>query len=105
MSDRWLQHPRNLALSVTAANLLGAMSYVALRSLALVRAERDLTGVTPEPVLSGQAHRVLILFLVINLAWAIAMLVNPRWRRWDLYAFVWGLWLVAGVLGSGLASI
>ena len=99
------QGPGKHAAGIVAANALGATMYVTLAILALERAKRGGNGVTPEPLLSTRAHWLLVLFVLTNLVWGSLMFARPRWRRWDLYAFVWIGWLVAIWLGSGLASI
>jgi cell division protein FtsW (lipid II flippase) len=91
-------------VALVTANALGATVYVVLTQVAFTREHRS-NGVTPEPLLWSRARWVLVLFLIVNLVWAMAILARRRWRRWDLYVFVWLGWIVALVLGSGLASV
>lgn len=96
-----LSSRRILALFV--ANFLGASLYVSLSLVVMDRARR--AGVTPDPLRWNPADWLLLLFLVLNAAWAIVVLASPRPHRWDYYVFAWGVWIFAVVLGSGLASI
>ena len=96
----WLKNHRNLALFI--ANVLGAMVYLPLALIGWTRLTRR---VTPEPLFRSLSAGVLLLFIVVNLAWGIVVLASPRPRRWDYFGLVWGVWIVAVILGSGLASI
>ena len=101
MNPETLKSPRNLALGFVAANALAATVYLTLAILG----HGPLAHARPDPSLLAPAFWLLVLSLIIDAAWGTAMLVIPRWRRWDLYAFVWIGWLVAICIGSGLASI
>ena len=90
-------------LALFVANFLGASLYVSLSLVVMDRARR--AGVTPDAFRWNPADWVLLLFLVLNAAWAIVVLASPRPHRWDYYGFAWGVWIFALFLGSGLASI
>jgi hypothetical protein len=90
-------------LGLFVANFLGASLYVSLSLVVMDRARR--AGVTPRSFQWNPAYWVFLLFLVLNAAWAIVVLASPRPHRWDFYGFVWGVWIFAVFLGSGLASI
>ena len=96
-----LKSPRSLALGNVTANALAATVYLTLAILG----HGPLVHARPDPSLLAPAFWLLALSLIIDAAWGAAMLAIPRWRRWDLYAFVWIGWLAAIWLGSGLASI
>jgi hypothetical protein len=92
--------PARVAFGIVTGNALAATVYLTLAILG-----RGLSRGKPEPSLLGPASSLLVLFLIINAAWGVAMLARPRSRRWDLYVFVVIGWLVAIWIGSGLTSI
>ena len=92
--------PARLAFGIVTGNAVAATVYLTLAILG-----RGLNRGKPEPSLLGRASSLLVLFLIIDAAWGVAMLASPRSRRWDLYMFVVIGWLVAIWIGSGLTSI
>jgi hypothetical protein len=91
---------RTLTLGIVTGNAVAATVYLTLAILG-----RGLNRGRHEPSLLGRSFWLLICFVFIDAAWGAAMLASPRWRRWDLYAFVWIGWLVSILFGSGLTSI
>lgn len=98
-----LQLNARRVLTLFVANFLGTSLYVSLSLVVIDRARR--AGVTPDTIWWNPAYWVLLVFVVLNAAWAIIVLASPRPHRWDYYGFAWGVWLFAVFLGSGLASI
>jgi hypothetical protein len=101
VNPRTRKSSKNLALGIVTANALAAIVYVTLAILG----HGPLVHLRPNPSLLAPAFWLLALSLIIDAAWGTAMLAIQRWRRWDLYAFVWIGWLLAIFIGSGLASI
>jgi hypothetical protein len=89
-------------LALVIANALAAAAYL---PLAILGHGPLAHGARPNPSLLAPAFSVLVLSLLVDAAWGTAMVAIPRWRRWDLYAFVLIGWLLVIFLGSGLASI
>ncbi len=85
------------------ANLLGASLHLPGLVVLSDRARRP--GVPQLPLHWHTAYWFLLVFLVIDAAWGVLVLASPRPHRWDFYGLVWGIWVAAVILGSGLASI
>ena len=91
--------PHRRPLVLLAINLLGSIGYLIAVSPSWAIPEERASGiysVTGEPlvwVTSGWP--ILVLFFLVNLSWAVFILVRRRWQEARLWLIVPSIWLVA----------
>jgi hypothetical protein len=94
-SRRW---PTDYVL--LAFNLIGTMVYVRLASFSwAIPQERGLHSQTAEPFTWFlTVAPIVAIFFLVNVIWAVLILVRRQWRRGYLWLATALIWLVAGVI-------
>lgn len=91
--------PRRRTLGLLAVNLLGSIWYlIAVSSSWAIPEEREagIHSITGEPfVWAASGWPILGLFFVVNLTWAVFIVVKRRWQESRLWLIAPLVWVVA----------
>lgn len=90
---------RKGSLALTAANVLGAIGYLAAASHSWAIPEERAAGIqsiTGEPYIwAASVWPILTLFFLLNLSWAAAIIVKRRWQDGRFWLITPLIWLVS----------